>query len=387
MKPSAVKGYLQYFFGELTPFEESLIDGRFEMPEGFTLVQAGKQPGYLVESGGSGARHHVIYNRDGTVFEHTVSETPLVSEGIGPLALALPGGVRGMTGTGAAVARQGLSLGRKFLTVLRQPLRNAAVSMKLAIGRAEAGAAFAESTAVAGFASRNSITLTEAGAASSAAERTIAPITSEVSGARAAVEPLPSASRIGTQPVVTTAPSIPQAPSNIAPTIAAAVATQTTIPAQVQIDARHARGYGGEQSMGFNLYPAERGWFFVEGPSGSAGHGVTTSGFDGVAYNPNLDLLDVIDNKSLGRSGNVSSATAIDPAKNLGQNLDATIGRVQAMPWLPHQARILQLLISMRQAMANGTPFPDRVRLVVTHEGGQTTDISAGLAARGVISR
>ena len=82
----------------------------------------------------------------------------------------------------------------------------------------------------------------------------------------------------------------------------------------------HDRGYAGEQSMGFFL--GERGYFFVEGPSGAAGHGVTSPGFDGVAYNPKTRHLIIYDNKAFGRSGNVRGASAIDPNKNLSQNLD-----------------------------------------------------------------
>jgi hypothetical protein len=47
---------------------------------------------------------------------------------------------------------------------------------------------------------------------------------------------------------------------------------------------RHNRGYHGEQSMGFHL--GERGYYFIEGPSGAGGHAANARGFDGVAYNP-----------------------------------------------------------------------------------------------------
>jgi hypothetical protein len=76
----------------------------------------------------------------------------------------------------------------------------------------------------------------------------------------------------------------------------------------------HARGYAGEQSMGFFL--GERGYFFVEGPSGAAGHGVTTSGFDGVAFNPSSGHLIIYDNKSFARAANVSTATAVEPGRS-----------------------------------------------------------------------
>jgi hypothetical protein len=96
----------------------------------------------------------------------------------------------------------------------------------------------------------------------------------------------------------------------------------------------HARGYAGEQSMGFFL--GERGYFFVEGPSGAAGHGTTTSGFDGVAFNPKTRRLIIYDNKSFARAGNVRSATAIEPRLNLVQNPEAVMARLQRRADIPH---------------------------------------------------
>lgn len=167
---------------------------------------------------------------------------------------------------------------------------------------------------------------------------------------------------------------------------AAGATVASNVTAQ-QMDPRHARGYGGEQTMGFQHYSQKDGWEFIQGPSGSQGHFVTGSSFDGMAYNKKLDLLDLIDNKSLNRAGNVSSATAIDPAKNLAQNLDAEIARLTGMSDVPNRIRILELLRAKRAALATGAPGPSQVRLVVTHEGGQTTGVSAPLQSRGVQSR
>jgi hypothetical protein len=152
-----------------------------------------------------------------------------------------------------------------------------------------------------------------------------------------------------------------------------------------QMDPRHARGYVGEQGAGFEHYSAKEGWFFVEGPSGGAGHGVTASGFDGVAYNPKLDELHLVDNKSLKAAGNVRSATAIDPSRNLMKNLDGLIKRVGAMRDMPSRIRILQLLRQAKAALAAGTKLPAQVRLVVTSVGGRSTGVSARLTRLGVI--
>jgi hypothetical protein len=150
------------------------------------------------------------------------------------------------------------------------------------------------------------------------------------------------------------------------------------------MDPRHARGRAGEQGMGFELYPQSEGWIFFEGPSGSAGHGVTTSGFDGVAYNTKTGELHLIDNKSLKSAGNVSSATAIDPSRNLSKNVDDLIVRVEAAENVPGCIRALGLLRQTKAALAAGKLPPQGVKLMVTSVGGQTTDVSARLKGLGV---
>jgi hypothetical protein len=146
------------------------------------------------------------------------------------------------------------------------------------------------------------------------------------------------------------------------------------------MDPRHARGYGGEQSMGFG-YSEQKGWILIEGPSGAAGHGVTTSGFDGVTYSVKADELHLIDNKSL-KAETVRSATAI--TKNLLKNLDGLIGKVEGMKDMPSQPRILQLLKQMRSAVAAGTKLPNNTKLIVTGEGGQAKGVSESLEKLGV---
>jgi len=193
-----------------------------------------------------------------------------------------------------------------------------------------------------------------------------------------------SSVRAGAQTIIEPASRVGASLLAPASTIGGIASTQVAGEVAQQMIPRHARGYGGEQGMGFEHYSEEQGWIIVEGPSGGAGHQATAKGFDGLAYNARRDLLDIVDNKSLGRAGNVSSATAIDPAKNLGQNLDAAIQRIAGMPNLPNRGRILELLRAQRQALTNGTPFPSQVRLVVRHVGGRTTGVTDALARRGL---
>ena len=139
----------------------------------------------------------------------------------------------------------------------------------------------------------------------------------------------------------------------------------------------HDRGYAGEQSMGFFL--GERGYFFVEGPSGAAGHGVTFRGFDGVAYNPKTRHLIIYDNKAWA-TGSVDRASAIDPNKNLSQNLDQLIQRVNGITNLPQRTEILDLLRRTRNAIQIGRNWPSNVQIAVSNSSGQSAGVSQRLS-------
>lgn len=144
----------------------------------------------------------------------------------------------------------------------------------------------------------------------------------------------------------------------------------------------HNRGHAGEQSMGFFL--GERGYFFVDGPSGAGGHSVTSPGFDGVAYNPGTRHLIIYDNKAFARSGNVSSATAIDPSRNLNQNLSNLIQRVNAMTALPNRTEILDLLRRTQSSIQTGRTLPSNVQIAISNASGQSTGVSQSLSSSGI---
>jgi hypothetical protein len=147
----------------------------------------------------------------------------------------------------------------------------------------------------------------------------------------------------------------------------------------------HNRGYAGEQEAGFVHYSQKEGWQIVEGPSGSGGHGVTTKGFDGIAYHPKNDELHIYDNKAFKKSTSTSSATAIDPAKNLEKNLDSAIDRLTKAKDLPNRIRVIELMKKGRDALKSGKSMPGNVKLVVTGSGGAVTSVSEALRKRGVI--
>ena len=146
-------------------------------------------------------------------------------------------------------------------------------------------------------------------------------------------------------------------------------------------------GHFGEQSMGF--YFGERGFFFVDGPSGAGGHGLYDHGFDGVGYNPQTSQLIIYDNKSFSSSRNIAKgrADSIDPAVNLVQNLDAMIAQVQGMNDMPHRVKILEKLNQTRQAVHqfNTTSvvvanrriqWPRGVNLALSNAGGESKGVT-----------
>ncbi|MEA2224181.1 MAG: hypothetical protein QOH83_2557 [Solirubrobacteraceae bacterium] len=144
--------------------------------------------------------------------------------------------------------------------------------------------------------------------------------------------------------------------------------------------------------MGFEHYSSADGWVIIEGPSGvpvpgsgaAGGHGITQAGFDAIAYNTKTGDVHLVDNKSLSRQGNVQSATAIDPARNLPQNVDAAIVRLRAARDVAGRIKVLEVLGKTKAALAAGTPLPPELGLVVTGVGGQSTGVGGGLASRGV---
>jgi hypothetical protein len=144
------------------------------------------------------------------------------------------------------------------------------------------------------------------------------------------------------------------------------------------------KGFFGEQGAGFFL--GSKGYFFVEGPSGAGGHAANASGFDGLAFNPvTVDLI-LLDNKTFASDRNVSSASAIDPAANLAQNLDRLISRVQQASDLPRQAQILDLLRRTRSSLTTkGVTPPANVRIAVTNFGGRSPGVTQQLRDRGLI--
>ena len=143
------------------------------------------------------------------------------------------------------------------------------------------------------------------------------------------------------------------------------------------------KGTFGEQGAGF--FFGARGYFFVDGPSGTGGHAANARGFDGVAYNAKTDHLIIYDNKNYASSSNVSTASAI--TANLGSNLKDMINHVKNMGDLPAKDRILELLTKTQASVTKtGVKAPNNVEIAVTHFGGNSKDITKTLRDRGITS-
>jgi hypothetical protein len=157
---------------------------------------------------------------------------------------------------------------------------------------------------------------------------------------------------------------------------------------------RHARGAMGEQNIAFWL--GDRGFVIVEGPSGiplkgigltPAGHAVTATGFDGIAFNPHTGELIIYDNKSLKRVGNAASASAI--TTNLEDNLSKAIKRIERRVAsggnFPHSSKVLKQMKAAQKALKSGAKWPQSVSLHLYNAGGKNvTGITKQLSGKGI---
>lgn len=162
-----------------------------------------------------------------------------------------------------------------------------------------------------------------------------------------------------------------------------------TSPTSAVVTGRKARAIAGERGMAFAGYSIEEGWAFLTGPGGySTGHRWNAPGFDGVAFKETGKFeIHILDNKSLARQENVSSATAL--TKNLLKNLDDLIKTVSQASFnnVPRIKKVRSFLQLTRSAIANNKPIPKTVKLVVTNFGGRSTGVTSRLARQGITFR
>lgn len=107
-------------------------------------------------------------------------------------------------------------------------------------------------------------------------------------------------------------------------------------------------------------------------------------GFDGAAFNPKTRNLIIYDNKSFAGAGNVGSASAIDPKRNLAPNLEGLIARVLSIPGLPSRMEVLDLLRRTHMAIQSKASWPPNVAIAVSNAGGRSTGVTPRLAALGI---
>ena len=157
---------------------------------------------------------------------------------------------------------------------------------------------------------------------------------------------------------------------------------------QVVTQLNQARCTIGEQGIAFSGYPHNRGWAFLEGPSGAGGHAWNQPGFDGVAFRVSGPFeIEIIDNKAFASTRNVSSASAI--TRNLETNLGDLSAQIANPVYdvVPRIAEARSSIAAARTALQNGTPLPPEIRLIVTNFGGRSSGITAALEALGITFR
>lgn len=142
----------------------------------------------------------------------------------------------------------------------------------------------------------------------------------------------------------------------------------------------HAGGAMGELDAAFAL--GQQGFHIIVGPGGSAGHQLTASGIDIVAYNPATGQLWLIDNKASGGTSTVQSVSAL--TTNLEQNLAGAIRQIRSARHIPNRANILRLLVNSLRQVRAGQPLPSNVSRVVTNAGGYHSGISRNLRQQGL---
>jgi len=145
------------------------------------------------------------------------------------------------------------------------------------------------------------------------------------------------------------------------------------------------RATAGEQGMGFH-YSQEKGWAFLDGPSGSGGgHAWNAGGPDGFAFRTEGAFeMHILDNKSYQTPGDVGHATAL--TDTLADNVHERLAQAMdpRMNDTPRIDEVRRALADTETALRTGAPLPADVHLVVTNEGGRASGVSPALAGQGV---
>jgi uncharacterized protein YukE len=144
----------------------------------------------------------------------------------------------------------------------------------------------------------------------------------------------------------------------------------------------------GEQGMGF-YYSDEKGWAFLDGPSGSqSGHLWNKGGPDGFAYTTQGPFeLHILDNKAWTTKETVDSSSAL--TTTLLDNLKGKLAEARdpALDGSPRITEVRKALSDTVNALEHGKPLPSDVSLVVTNSGGISTGITQDLRNQGIVFR
>jgi hypothetical protein len=145
----------------------------------------------------------------------------------------------------------------------------------------------------------------------------------------------------------------------------------------------HAAGWLGERGAAFML--GEKGYMILLGPGGSAGHQLTDSGADFLAYDPNKHELLFGDNKAKDltiANGKIYDTYIKDSTaltSNLPKAVNGAISKIEKTSALPAQIKqeVLLKLNRLRAVLnAGGGPAPEGIRFVITNSGGYSIGIA-----------
>ncbi|MFI6360583.1 hypothetical protein ACIBJF_50620 [Streptomyces sp. NPDC050743] len=145
------------------------------------------------------------------------------------------------------------------------------------------------------------------------------------------------------------------------------------------------RAKAGESTMGFAY--GEKGFAFLEGPSGGGGHAWNAGGFDGVAFRTAVDgklEVRIPDNKANYETKNVSDASAI--TTNLAKNLEKLANKISTADYdtVPRISELRKTLNAAAAAAKAGQPLPSNVTLDLTTFAGNSKGITGTLGGKGV---
>jgi hypothetical protein len=174
MTRPVLRAYLVHMVGNLTPWEEKLVSGEVRAEHGVSLVASETAIiGYYVKSqdaNESGITIESVHDRFGKLLQSRTTGGDVISEGIGPLVLLLPGVAAGLGRGAVSFARGAANLGRAALARSGTLLRPLTVAARIRTAKMMEGLVEADRVAFGG-APSSGMVLAEGRAAATSVSR------------------------------------------------------------------------------------------------------------------------------------------------------------------------------------------------------------------------